>query len=96
MTAEATIDRTSTAVTPFEETFRAFEESDSAQAPASVQALRSAAFDVFRKIGFPTTKNEDWHYTSVAPIVEHERRDVAPFSHGGSGIRRPEVKHALC
>src|SRR5690348_9567204 len=34
--------------------------------------MREAAFETFRRQGFPTTKNEDWHFTSVAPIVEHD------------------------
>jgi Fe-S cluster assembly protein SufD len=72
VTAEATIERIVTAATPFEEAFRALIEGDGADAPAQVQSLRSAAFETFRRLGFPTTKNEDWHFTSVAPIVEHD------------------------
>ena len=72
MTAEATIDRAVTAATPFEEAFRSLIEGDGAAAPARIQSLRSAAFETFRRLGFPTTKNEDWHFTSVAPIVEHD------------------------
>jgi Fe-S cluster assembly protein SufD len=43
-----------------------------APAPRAVQALRQAAFDRFIALGFPTTRDEDWHYTSVAPIAESE------------------------
>ena len=32
--------------------------------------LKRAAFDRFTALGFPTTRNEDWHYTSVTPIAE--------------------------
>ena len=71
MTAEATIERAITA-TPFDEAFRALEEGDGTQAPARIQSLRASAFERFRRLGFPTTKNEDWHFTSVAPIAEHE------------------------
>ena len=69
--AVSTIDRP-TAVTPFEEAFRAFAEGDGSDAPSGVQSMREAAFETFRRLGFPTRKNEDWHFTSVAPIVEHE------------------------
>ncbi|HKW10564.1 MAG TPA: Fe-S cluster assembly protein SufD [Gemmatimonadaceae bacterium] len=81
-------------MTPFEDAFRAFDASDGASAPSSVQSMREAAFDTFRRLGFPTTKNEDWHYTSVAPIVEHDflhittpsgdvqARALAPFTFG--------------
>jgi Fe-S cluster assembly protein SufD len=87
------IDRPET-VTPFEDAFRAFDASDGTSAPSSVQSMREAAFDAFRRLGFPTTKNEDWHYTSVAPIVEHDflhittasgdvqPRALAPFTFG--------------
>jgi Fe-S cluster assembly protein SufD len=40
--------------------------------PDPVQALRQAGFDRFAELGFPTTKNEDWHYTSVSDIAEQE------------------------
>ena len=95
MTAQITIDRPEL-VAPFSETFRAFEEGDGRLAPASVQSMREAAFDHLRHIGFPTTKNEDWHYTSVAPILEHDYLHVttrsgdvlpealAPFTFGHS------------
>ena len=34
-----------------------------------VRELRVRAMDRFVWLGFPTMKNEDWHYTSVAPIA---------------------------
>src|SRR5438552_650342 len=43
-----------------------------APVPEPVQALRQAGFDRFTTLGFPTTKNEDWHYTSVSPIADEE------------------------
>ena len=51
--------------------------------------LKRAAFDRFTALGFPTTRNEDWHYTSVTPIAEKAFRPM------GSGKRpnnqnRPE------
>ena len=58
------------AVEPFVAPFESLAGDPSA--PAPIQSLRRAAFDRFSELGFPTTKNEDWHYTSVAPIVEHE------------------------
>ena len=52
----------------------------------------------FQTLGFPTTKNEDWHFTSVAPIAERtfrpaaaggviERGDIDRFNFGQSGWR---------
>jgi Fe-S cluster assembly protein SufD len=40
------------------------------QQPASpLQALRDAAFARFSERGFPTTHDEDWRFTNVAPIA---------------------------
>jgi Fe-S cluster assembly protein SufD len=38
--------------------------------PSWLDTIRQCAFESFQALGFPTTKNEDWHFTSVAPIVE--------------------------
>ncbi len=43
-----------------------------ARVPDPVQALRQAGFDRFAEVGFPTTKDEDWHYTSVSEIADQE------------------------
>jgi Fe-S cluster assembly protein SufD len=43
-----------------------------ARVPEPVQALRQAGFDRFAELGFPTTKDENWHYTSVSAIAEEE------------------------
>ncbi len=51
----------------------AFDElTAAAPIPAGAHSMRRAAFDRFASLGFPTTKNEDWHFTSVAPIAEQE------------------------
>ncbi|MEP6495382.1 MAG: Fe-S cluster assembly protein SufD [bacterium] len=60
-----------------------------ASAPASLQSMRRAAFDRFGVLGFPTTKNEDWHFTSVAPIAEQEFTLLAARS---GNIRREELE----
>ncbi len=76
----------------------AFDESAAAAVvPAAVQSVRRAAFDRFATLGFPTAKNEDWHFTSVAPIAEQEftlltaksgdvkRPDLERFTFGATG-----------
>ena len=40
-----------------------------ADAPGSIKALRAAGAASFKTLGFPTTRNEDWHYTSVQAIA---------------------------
>lgn len=38
--------------------------------PDWLAARRRAAASSFAALGFPTTRNENWHYTSVAPIAD--------------------------
>ena len=38
--------------------------------PDWLQTLRKQGMTRFESLGFPSTKNEDWHFTSVAPIAE--------------------------
>jgi Fe-S cluster assembly protein SufD len=40
------------------------------EGPEWVNVLRQQGMACFESLGFPTTKNEDWHFTSVAPIGE--------------------------
>ena len=52
--------------------------------PPWLQMLRQRGLSRFETLGFPTTKNEDWHFTSVAPIAE---RSFRLSSIAGSGTR---------
>ncbi len=78
--------------TPFTDDLRT-----AASAPAGPEWLaerRKAGAAAFERLGLPTPKNEDWHYTSVAPIGEQEwttlrsrtgsltAEDLAPFTFG--------------
>jgi Fe-S cluster assembly protein SufD len=56
-------------------------------APAWLQTLRKQGMARFQALGFPTTKNEDWHFTSVAPIAERAFRPAAP----GAAIERADI-----
>jgi Fe-S cluster assembly protein SufD len=90
VTTVATLERTERTApppAPFAEAFHAFEEGDGALAPARVRSLRAAAFERFGGLGFPTTKLEDWKFTSVAPIVEHDYLHVTT----PSGDVRPQA-----
>jgi Fe-S cluster assembly protein SufD len=63
---------------------------------AVAQSVRRAAFDRFLALGFPTTRNEDWHYTSASPIADHDfalitarsgdvnKEALAPFTFGAA------------
>ena len=61
---------------------RGFERISAADAPDWARSLRLSAITRFETLGFPTTKNEDWHFTSVAPIAEREFDLLAPPKHG--------------
>ena len=50
--------------------FERFSANGGAVAPDAVRALRLSAIARFETLGFPTTRNEDWHFTSVSPIAE--------------------------
>jgi Fe-S cluster assembly protein SufD len=75
----------------------AFDQVNTAEAPNGLKALRRAAFERFVALGFPTTKNEDWHFTGVSPIADQEfvplvaptgdvrRDDLAPYLFESSG-----------
>jgi Fe-S cluster assembly protein SufD len=77
--------------------FRDFLKDDGRSAPGWVTDARLKAMDRFVELGFPTTKNEDWHFTSVAAIAERDftfvaartgdvsPSDVESFGFGGDG-----------
>ena len=56
--------------------------------------LKISAIEQFEAVGFPTTRDEDWHFTSVTPIAERmfkparahatalTAHDIAPFTYG--------------
>jgi Fe-S cluster assembly protein SufD len=56
------------------------------RAPSWLKEIRAAALARFAELGFPTTHQEEWRFTSVAPIVE------TPFTvaarRGGSSVKR--------
>ena len=58
--------------------FERIAASGGATAPDWARSMRLSAITRFETLGFPTTKNEDWHFTSVAPIAEREFDLLAP------------------
>jgi Fe-S cluster assembly protein SufD len=56
-------------------------------------AMRRKAMDRFSALGFPTTRNEDWHFTSVTPIAERLFKVAPPRS--GPGTLSPADVAAL-
>jgi Fe-S cluster assembly protein SufD len=58
--------------------------------PVWLKTIRRAAFDRFQALGFPTSRDEEWRFTPIRPLVETAfeaprapvgvgRRDLAPF-----------------
>jgi Fe-S cluster assembly protein SufD len=48
--------------------FSRFEKAQTGKVPAWLRAVRRSAFDRFAALGFPTTRQEEWRFTNVAPI----------------------------
>jgi Fe-S cluster assembly protein SufD len=72
----------------------AFARADSGGHPAWLRAIRDAAAAQAARIGFPTTRQEEWKFTNMAPVLQlplHpakktgakiSRQDIAPFTFG--------------
>jgi Fe-S cluster assembly protein SufD len=50
--------------------FEAFAANGAAKSPIWLRDLRAAAIARFAELGFPTTRQEEWRFTSVAPLLE--------------------------
>jgi Fe-S cluster assembly protein SufD len=72
---------------------QAFSALRAAGGPAWLPALRREAMDRFNALGFPTTRNEDWHFTSVTPIAERVFR--TPPTRSGPATLSPQDITAL-
>ncbi|HRC85842.1 MAG TPA: Fe-S cluster assembly protein SufD [Thermoanaerobaculia bacterium] len=68
MTTTATLEEGASAATAYAEDFEHFTAEHRGE-PAFLSSLRHAAFDRFVALGFPTTDQEDWRFTNVAPIA---------------------------
>jgi Fe-S cluster assembly protein SufD len=72
-----------------------FDEIEHRDEPLWLGAQRRAAVENLARLGFPNSKNEDWHFTSVAPLLERvytpltsaqsalSEHDIAPFKFAG-------------
>ncbi len=56
--------------------------------PHWLRKQREDGFDLFQKLGFPTMRDEDWHFTNIAPVAERT------FSLAGSAeIAKADIEH---
>ena len=52
--------------------FAKLEDSLNGESKSELHKIRKDAIDLFGRTGFPTVKMEDWKYTNVTPIFNHE------------------------
>ena len=82
------------AVQRYVDAYRAFAANGAARGPAWLKTLRDGAIDRFAALGFPSTKQEAWRFTNVAPIADAEFA-LAPRA-SATGYRVPgESPHRL-
>ena len=55
---------------PYVAEFTKFSGNGASAEPAWLRETRRVGIEKFAELGFPTPRNEDWHFTSVAPIAE--------------------------
>jgi len=60
--------------------FEVFERNGASGAPAWVRELRQKAFSRFSELNFPTMRDEEWKYTSVAPLLKVPFRYAPEYS----------------
>src|SRR3989442_476405 len=73
--------------------FKTFAGNGAAGAPPWLKEMREAAIARFAELGFPTTRQEEWRFTSVAPIAE----TTFTLSHGReTGRVTPRQLEPLC
>lgn len=61
--------------------FGAFESRLNGEASTPLHEIRRDAVKTLEKIGFPTTKHEDWRYTNFAPQLKKQWNEVSADSH---------------
>ncbi len=66
-------------------TFEGFERDGTRPDPPWLRWIRQAAISRFAELGFPTTRDEEWKYTSVEPIARIPFKP-APRKAGGWGL----------
>lgn len=75
----------SAGTTKYADAFAALDTSAPGNTPVWLAELRRAAHAEFASLGFPTTRNEDWHFTSVTPIAERTFRTARGTPAGTTG-----------
>jgi hypothetical protein len=68
---------------PYLSAFKHYQKNGAGSGPVWLKELRDSAITSFAKLGFPTTQDEDWKYTSVGSLAatafereEHSANDA--------------------
>ncbi len=64
-------------------------EKELAGAPSWLRELRRGAVSRFAEVGFPTTRDEEWKYTDVTPILQ---AGFKPVAQGVNGVDRIQLE----
>ncbi len=71
-------DRDLAAAAPYLADWERFRRGLPAGEPAALSALRRAAIQRFAVLGFPTTRQEEWRFTNLAPLARASFERAAP------------------
>jgi Fe-S cluster assembly protein SufD len=66
----------------------AFDKDATAPGPSWLQSVRHQSWERFAQLGLPTTRHEEWKYTSLAPL---QRFDFVPAPSGDGEITADAV-----
>src|ERR1051325_10899169 len=64
--------------------------------PAWLKHVRRAAMHRFAELGFPTTRDEDWKYTSVAAIAKTTFRPAPKVPVSGEVAQKLQASPLAC
>lgn len=68
--------------------FERLEKLSRAGNPGWLQSIRRAAMSHFTELGYPTTRNEEWRFTNIAPIARLPFHPVVEPSRNGLDLAR--------
>ncbi|MCZ6775810.1 MAG: Fe-S cluster assembly protein SufD [Ignavibacteria bacterium] len=63
--------------------FQLMEKHLNGEAGTHIHSIRKDAISRFAQLGFPTTRDEEWKFTNVAPIAKMNFKPVLDLSHDG-------------
>jgi Fe-S cluster assembly protein SufD len=78
--------------------FEAFEQSLNGARSTSVHAMRREAMQRFMELGFPTTRQEEWRFLNISPIIQNSFYPILHYALNGvtkKDIQPYTLDHAL-